>query len=64
MAITMKAARINAGLTRGQAAETLGISKNALANYENGKSIPRVDLAKQMAKLYGFSVNDIIFFNE
>lgn len=64
MAITMRAARINAGLTQKEAAEKLEISRNALTNYENGKSVPKVDLAKRMAKLYGFPINDIIFFNE
>lgn len=62
MAITMKAARTNADLTQEQAAEALGITKGTLASYELGKTIPKIDMAKRIARLYGFSVDDIIFF--
>lgn len=62
MAISMKAARVNAGLTQKQAAKELGMSKNTLANYESGISVPKIDVAQKMAALYGLSVNDISFF--
>ena len=62
MAISMKAARVNAGLTQREAAKALHISKATLACYENGKSVPRLDTAQKMASLYELSVNDIIFF--
>ena len=62
MAITMKAARVNANLTQAEAANALEISKNTLNGYENGKVIPKFDVAQKMAKLYGLSVDDIIFF--
>ena len=61
LAITMKAARVNANLTQTEAANALGISKNTLNGYENGKVIPKVDVAQKMANLYGLSVDDIIF---
>lgn len=61
MAITMKAARVNANLTQAEAAKALGIGKNSLNSYENGKVIPKIDVAQKMAKLYGLSVDDIIF---
>lgn len=63
MAISMKAARVNAGYTQKEAAQALKISKNTLAGYETGKAIPKIDLAKRMAALYGFTVNEIIFFS-
>ena len=62
MAITMKAARVNANLTQTEAANALNISKNTLVNYETGKSVPKIDVAKRMANLYGLTVNDIKFF--
>lgn len=62
MAISMKAARVNAKLTQRQVANAVGISKNTLSNYEKGKSIPKVDIAKKLADLYGMRVSDIIFF--
>ena len=62
MAITMKAARINANLTQEQAAKALEITKGTLASYEMGKTIPKIDMAKKIARLYGLTVDDIIFF--
>ena len=62
MAITMKAARVNANLTQKEAAKALNIHKNTLLNYERGRSIPKVDMARKMAALYGLAVSDIIFF--
>lgn len=62
MAITMKAARVNANLTQKEAAKALNISKNTLVNYERGRSVPKVDMARKMAALYGLAVSDIIFF--
>ncbi len=57
----MKAARVNANLTQAEAANALEISKNTLNGYENGKTVPKIDVAQKMAKLYGLSVDDIIF---
>lgn len=50
--ITIKAARVNAGLTQRQAAKRLGIAYQTLSNYESGASIPRVDMLEKMSKLY------------
>ena len=60
--MTMKAARVNADLTQDQASKALKISKNTLSNYENYKTVPDIELSKQMAKLYGCTVDDIKFF--
>lgn len=62
MAITLKAARVNAGYTQENAAECLGISKGTLANYEKYKTKPDIEIAKKAANLYGMSVDEIIFF--
>ena len=64
MAITLKAARVNAEMTQTEAAKALGISKNTLLNYEKYKTIPDIEKSKQMAKLYGCTVNDLIFFKQ
>lgn len=61
MAITMKAARVNANMTQKEAAGHLGISKGTLSNYEKYKTIPDVAMSQKMAALYGLTVNDIIF---
>ena len=62
MAISPKAARVHANLTQKEAAEKLGISRTTLQNYETMKSIPSIDVAKKMANLYGFTVDEINFF--
>lgn len=62
MAITLKAARVNIGMNREDAAKALHISKNTLANYENYKTKPDIEKSKQIAALYGCTVDDLIFF--
>lgn len=62
MAVHLKAARVNAGLTQKEAAEKLNISKGTLANYEKYRTKPDIEMSKQMAVLYKMSVDDIIFF--
>ena len=59
---SLKACRINAGLTQEEASNKLGIAKTTLINYEKGTVMPRLDLALEIAKLYGVTLNDINFF--
>lgn len=61
MKITVKAARVNAGLTQAEVCAKLGINKGTLISYEKYRTIPDIAIAKAMANLYGQSVNDIIF---
>jgi transcriptional regulator with XRE-family HTH domain len=64
MAITLKAARVNSGLTQIEAAKALGISKNTLASYEQYRTIPGIDMAHKISALYGLDVDGIIFLPE
>lgn len=61
MAITIKAARVNVGLTQEQAAKALGITRSTLASYEAGKTIPDIEMGKKIAVLYKTSVDCLIF---
>lgn len=61
MKITLKAARVNAGLTQNAVIKLLGMSKTTLSNYETGRTSPDIETGKALAALYGVSVNDIIF---
>lgn len=61
VAITLKAARVNAGLTQKEAAKRLNISKSTLASYEMYRTKPDIEKAKQIADLYGTTVDGIIF---
>lgn len=62
MQITMRAARINVGLTQEEASKQLGISENTLRNWESGKSAPRASKIPDICRLYKCSIENIIFF--
>ena len=62
MSMTLKAARVNAGLTQKEAAKKLGISANTLCSYERGKLYPNVCVIKRIEQVYNVSYNDLIFF--
>jgi DNA-binding XRE family transcriptional regulator len=61
MKITLKAARVNRGLTQQEVAKAVKKSKNTIVNYESGKSVPDIETGKTLASLYGMSVDDLIF---
>lgn len=62
MAITIKAARVNAGLTQKEAAQKLGVSENVVSNWERGLTVPRIDQIPAIEAAYGLSYNQIRFF--
>lgn len=62
MSITLKAARVNAGLTQAQAAKKLGFNIYTLQNYESGKTFPDVPAIKKIENLYGVKFEEINFF--
>lgn len=57
--ISLKAARVNAGLTQSEAAERLGINRLTLNSWENGKVIPRTPFIMAMSQVYGIPVDNI-----
>ena len=61
MALTLKAARVNRGLTQKEAAKMLGIAVDTLINYEAGKTFPDVPMITRIEKLYGLTYNEINF---
>lgn len=69
MAIHLKAARVNAGYTQEEVVAKLRkdgckISKSTIISYEAYRTVPDIETAVKIAKLYGMSVDDIIFFAE
>ena len=64
MKISLRAARVNAGLTQDEVAKEVKKSKNTIVSYEKGRSTPDIETGKALAKLYGMSVDDIIFLPE
>ena len=61
MAITLKAARVNAGMTQTEAAEQLGVTKNTLSNWEGGKSAPTAPQIKRLVALYRVAFEELTF---
>lgn len=50
--ISIKAARVNAGLTQKEAAKKLGITPNTLASYEKDSSKLKLEMLKKLSDLY------------
>lgn len=59
MKITLKAARINAGLTQQQVENATGYARSTLTRWENGKVSPRLENLEVLCKLYGIPVEHI-----
>lgn len=59
--LTLRAARINKGLSQKQAAQALGIAEDTLSNYERGKSYPDIKILRAIEKVYGVEYNNLIF---
>lgn len=64
MGITLKAARVNKGLTQKEAARKIGVSVEALAKWENGTAFPSVVRIPSIERVYGFKYDELIFLPE
>ena len=61
MKLTLKAARINKGLSQEEAARLIGVGTDTLGNYERGVTYPYVPTLKKIEKSYNVEYKDIIF---
>ena len=59
MALTMKAARVNAVFRQAEAAKALSVNASTLSSWENGKTCPDLRQLAEMCELYGIEPNDI-----
>ena len=59
MKITLKAARVNAGLTLQEAAQKLGVAYQTLSRYEANTGSVRKDMLNKMCELYDMPVEFI-----
>ena len=64
VAISIKAARVNAGLTQKEVADGVGKTKNTIASYESYTTVPDIQTAQAMAEMFGMSIDDIIWTKE
>lgn len=62
--ISLEAARVNAGMTQPQAAQVIGVSVATLLKWEKGTTMPTVDKAVALARLYSIPLDSINFCPE
>ncbi|WP_288802562.1 helix-turn-helix transcriptional regulator [uncultured Dialister sp.] len=59
--LTLKAARVNAGLTQEEAGQRIGVSKDVISNWERGISYPDVIELRKIEEAYHVTYNNLIF---
>ena len=59
--VTLKAARVNAGMSQKAAAAALAINPATLHSYEKGRTIPDWDMVRRIEALYNFPAEFIFF---
>lgn len=59
--ITLKAARVNAGLIQREAAKRIGVRRETLNRWENGKGFPSPKQIDSICEVYGIPYDNIIF---
>lgn len=64
MKISLRALRINAGLTLKEASKQLSISSETLRSYENKKTIPDFKRLSQILSLYNVKYGDIVYSDD
>lgn len=57
--LTLRAARVNKGLSVDQAARTLRISESTLTSWEMGRTFPRVDDIDRLLAFYGLEYEEV-----
>lgn len=61
MKLTLRAARINRGLSQQEVAKLIGITNVTLSHWENCKSYPPIQKFRRLCSLYGCDEQDIVF---
>lgn len=59
--ISIRAARVNVGLSQKEAAVRLGVSNKTLGNWEKGITFPPADKIPAICELYGVSYDHLNF---
>ena len=64
LTISLKAARINKGLSQKEAAKRLKVSNKTLSSWENKKSLPNSKYIDPICDLYEVNYNDLSFLSK
>ena len=57
--LSLKAARVNAGLTQEEAAQTINVTGKTLISWEKGVTHPTVDKLLRLCSPYDVQISDI-----
>ena len=58
--ITMKAARVNRGLTQAEMAKRMGRSQNTVMAWERGDKMPKADEFQRYCSICGCDITDVL----
>lgn len=61
MAISLKAARVNANLSQRDAAKKIGVSTDTIGKWERGLCVPNIRYIPKIEHAYGLKYDQIIF---
>jgi len=61
MSITLKAARVNCGLTQEEAGKLIGVSQYTISNWEANKTFPDAMQILKIQDVYGVKYDDLLF---
>lgn len=64
MKLTLKSARVNAGINQEEAAKAINVSKDTISKWERGLCMPNSRHIPQIEKAYKISYDDIYFFTK
>ena len=56
----LKSFRTQSGMTQEELAEKLGVSRQAVAKWERGESVPDIDSCMKLAEIYGVTVDILV----
>lgn len=57
----LKEARIDKGLTQEEAADRIGVTRQAVSAYESGKRQPGIDMLMKLAEVYEVSIENLLY---
>lgn len=57
--ITLAAARVNAGLTQGDVAEKMHVSRQTIVNWEKGRVVPGIPEIQMLSRIYKIPQDNI-----
>jgi transcriptional regulator with XRE-family HTH domain len=59
--LSLKAARVNVGLTQSQAAKRIGVNADTIRSWEKGKTFPGAHMIEKIERTYNITYDHLIF---